>query len=280
MFDFLKRAFSPKHEAMSAELLAAGGWPRLAETLPLLQGLTEDERGALEYRMRRFLLEKSFYGAHDFELTPAMLTNIAAQACLPILALDVDSYKDWLGVIIYPSPFIARDIWRDDVGLVHEGERQIIGMARQDGPLLLSWPDVTKAPALDGWNVVIHECAHKLDMMNGSANGFPLLHKGMNRETWSRVFNRGFEDFRRKLRLGIPTRIDPYAAQDPAEFFAVLSECFFELPHQLYEEYPRIYEQLSLFYKQDPRLRIAKPLVQEFRPEDIPPGSNLYHTNP
>lgn len=244
------------HRKPKPDPLASALWPAIGRAMPLLSGLTTDEWAKLEDRMRHFLTHKSISGAHGFELDQAKLLTIAAQACLPTLALDNTAYGNWQDVIVYPGAFVANTPWRDAAGLVHEGERALAGMARSDGPMLLSWPESRDGPALDGRNVVIHECAHKLDMLNGAADGFPPLHGDMVKAAWTRAFSQGYQDFSAKVRYGAPVNIDPYAAENPAEFFAVVSEYFFELPHLLHTEYPAIYEQLRQFYRQDPGARL------------------------
>lgn len=256
MLSFLRRKPAP-------DPLASPRWPAIGRSMPLLQGLTAEEWQRLEQRMRAFLAGKSFNAAQGLELDQDKLLVIAAQAALPVMNLDDSAYQGWFDVVVYPTAFVSRDAWRDEIGLVHEGEFEYAGMARSDGPLLLSWPDSQAGPALDGWNLVIHECAHKLDMLNGSANGFPPLHAGMSQADWTRAFERGYRDFCGRLDRGEQVPIDPYAAENPAEFFAVLSECFFELPHLLHTEYPAIYTQMREFYRQDPGMRLPVIGVDE-----------------
>ncbi|GAB3258973.1 M90 family metallopeptidase [Chitinimonas naiadis] len=238
-------------------------WPALGRVMPVLSGLTDEEWARLEDRMRHFLRHKSIVGVQGMELGERELLTIAAQACLPIINLGDEAYAGWSDILVYPTAFVSRDPWRDEAGLVHEGEQHIAGMARSDGPVLLSWPDSYRAPWLDGSNLVIHEFAHKLDMLNGKADGFPPLHADMVQADWTRALSRGFEDLRQRLSYGERVNIDPYAAQDPAEFFAVLSEYFFELPHLLHTEYPAIYEQMRQFYRQDPGMRLPVIGVDE-----------------
>ncbi|MBV8659906.1 MAG: zinc-dependent peptidase [Burkholderiales bacterium] len=249
MFNFL-------HRRPALDPLNHPAWPAIGKHMPLLYGLNDTEWTALEARMRYFLATKHLEGVDDLELTDEDRLIIAAQACLPILNLDDTAYGDWSEFIVYPSAFVSRSTWRDEAGLVHEGSRALSGMARSDGPLLVSLPDTRMGPMLDGRNVVIHECAHKLDMLNGRANGSPPLHAGMNQAAWSRAFLDGYDRFREHLAYGHPPPIDPYAAESPAEFFAVLSEYFFELPHQLARLLPEIYTQLVQFYRQDPTKRL------------------------
>jgi Mlc titration factor MtfA (ptsG expression regulator) len=131
----------------------------------------------------------------------------------------------------------------------------MVGEAWLQGPIILSWAEVAQSGWEDGVNVVIHECAHKLDMLNGEANGYPPLRPGMDRQEWSRVCAAAYEDFCRQVDGGEETPIDPYGAENPGEFFAVMSEAFFEIPHVLQGEYPELYAQFAAFYGQDPLKR-------------------------
>jgi Mlc titration factor MtfA (ptsG expression regulator) len=121
--------------------------------------------------------------------------------------------------------------------------------------VILSWQDVTHTATRHGHNVVIHEFAHKIDMLYEGANGCPELHPNMSAYTWHKVFSNAYAKFCRQVDKRHETIIDPYAAESPAEFFAVLSEVFFELPLILRQHFPLVYEQLALFYRQDPAQR-------------------------
>ncbi|MBB5018544.1 hypothetical protein HNQ59_001833 [Chitinivorax tropicus] len=235
---------------------------------PIFMGLNADERQRLRDRVVWFLHEKAVFGAGDYQLSDHQKLVIAAQACLPILNLDIDSYRDWKTVVVYPTPFVTRDPRPDAIGLVHESAQVLAGQARHDGPVLLSWPDSRTAPELDGHNVVIHEFAHKLDMRNGTANGFPPLHKGMRVADWTQDWKQAYLDFCRRIDQGEPMPIDAYAATNPAEFFAVFSEVFFEIPEIIATLYPAVYRQLVLFYRQDPATRLPR---QWYPPAEMPP---------
>jgi Mlc titration factor MtfA (ptsG expression regulator) len=134
----------------------------------------------------------------------------------------------------------------------------MIGESWQRGPVILSASDATRSGECDGVNVVIHELVHKLDMLNGEPNGFPPLHPGMSVADWSRAFGEAYQDFCDRVDNGEDTAIDPYGAESPGEFFAVLSEAFFEIPHTVRGVYPDIYRQLAAFYRQDPARRMAQ----------------------
>lgn len=227
-------------------------WRRCLAALPLMHRLDDAASLRLRDYAALFLREKSFSGAHDLTLDDDLLLAIAAQACLPILEFDFSVYDDWESVIVYPAEFVASREYVDEAGVVHATRDILIGESWLRGPLILSAEDVRRSGALDGVNVVIHECAHKLDMLNGDANGHPPLHREMRVKAWSEAFNSGYDDFVARLERDEATEIDPYAGENPAEFFAVLSEAFFERPHTVLHSYPAIYEQLRQYYRQHP----------------------------
>jgi hypothetical protein len=199
-----------------------------------------------------FLYEKQFASAGGLELTDDMRFSIATQACILILNLDLEFYRGWSGIIVYPEQFVPRHQHVDELGVVHQGDEPYSGEAWLGGPVILSWADVENTGFADGVNVVIHEFAHKLDMLNGVPDGLPPLHEGMRRQDWIDAFEAAYRDFCARVYDGEDTWIDPYAAEHPAEFFAVTSEVFFEAPDLLHGAYPAVYAQLRQFYRQDP----------------------------
>lgn len=237
--------------------IAPADWEAAFAALPLLDGLDAGERQRLRELVILFLHRKAFDGAHGLEVTRAMQLLIALQACLPILELGLDCYAGWETVIVYPSGFAPEHVFTDEYGVEHRTRDELSGEAWERGPVLLSWDDTEDAGQLDGYNLVIHEFAHKLDMQNGEANGFPPLHPDMDPAEWTRIFSQAFEDFGRRCERDEDLGIDEYASSDPAEFFAVLSESFFERPDILSRRYPAVYEQLRRYYRQDPLPRIA-----------------------
>ncbi len=235
--------------------VTAAQWDAVEATLPFLAWLPADDRPALRRMALEFLTEKEVHGAHGLSVTDDMLLSIALQACLPVLHIGLDAYADWVGIVVYPGDFVIPRQDLDEDGVVHEYDDEVLGEAWDGGPVLLSWFDEAHAP--DGINVVIHEFAHKLDMGNGEVDGFPALPEDMPPQAWADAFRPAFEDFCRRVDDGEDTALDPYASQDPGEFFAVMSEAFFETPGLLADEYPTVYEQLSRYYRQDPRARAA-----------------------
>lgn len=229
-------------------------WEATLRRYRFLQGLTQEEIGRLRERVVLFLHDKEIHAAGDLVLDDAMRLSLAVQACILVLNLPEDWYDGWVEVIVYPDEFIPEVEWEDEFGVVHKGKEVRAGEAWLRGPVVLSWADIGEDYA-DGINVVIHEFAHKLDMLNGDADGYPPLHAGMDRQVWKDAFTRAYEAFCDQVDRGVETAIDPYAAESPGEFFAVMSEVFFERPELVGDEYPDVYGQLARFYRQDPYAR-------------------------
>ena len=231
-------------------------WAQMLSALPFLDTLAVDEKKRLKTLVEQFLADKEFSTAGGLELSDEICVAIAAQGCLPILELGLTAYRDWVGIVVYPDEFVVPRRVEDEDGVVHEYDDVLSGEAWEGGPLIISWHDAQMAGA--GYNVVIHEFAHKLDMLNGEADGMPALHSGMTPDEWDAVFLAAYDDFCRRVDSGEETVIDPYASDDPAEFFAVLSENFFELPDVVDREYPELYALLRTYYRQDPLSRLTK----------------------
>lgn len=242
-----------------------GLWRSVIERYPFTRMLTSEERARLRERVVLFLHEKSIVGAGGLALRDEMRMCIAVQACMLILNLDLDYYRGWAEVIVYPDEFVAEYEYVDEDGIAHRVEEPMTGESWLEGPVILSWADAELRGGETGYNVVIHEFAHKLDMLNGDANGFPPLHAGMNRAAWSRAFSAAYEDFKARIERKEASEIDGYAAEHPAEFFAVLSEAFFETPSAVLREYADVYHQLAGFYRQDPAARLDQPRDAEIQ---------------
>lgn len=252
MLRTLKQFFGKAGQPLPA--IAPELWAKAEAGLPYLGHLSPAERERLREMALALIAQKEWSGAQGLLLTEDIQLSIALQACLPVLNLGLECYRGWVGIIVYPGDFVIPRRQMDEAGVVHEFDDEVAGEAWEGGPVLLSWFE--HAEDAGGMNVVIHEFAHKLDMLNGGdANGFPPLQPGMSRETWSRVFGEAFDDFCRRVDRHRYTEIDPYAAESPGEFFAVLTEAFFETPRKVKEGYPAVYEQLCAFYRQDPAAR-------------------------
>lgn len=203
----------------------------------------------------QFLTRKEISSAADLVLTDEIRLSIALQACLLILKLGLAAYDGWVGIVVYPGDFVIPRRKIDEIGVLHEYDEVVLGEAWESGPVVLSGFD--DARDYQDANVVIHEFAHKLDMLNGEANGLPPLHQGMSVQDWNQAFSLAYRNFCRRVDAGENLPMDPYAAEHPAEFFAVLSEVFFTKPALLGKEYPAVYRQLALFYRQDPLNPVA-----------------------
>ena len=232
-------------------------WRQALDALPFLAIYTEDELSRLRERVVVFLSEKSIVGAAGFVVTPLMRVLIAMQACAPALCLDADCYDGWENVVVYPDEFIIAREFEDEAGVVHRHREQLAGESMPGGPVVLSWSDVEAGADwnIAGMNLVIHEFAHKLDMRNGEANGCPPLPVEIRPHDWQEAMSVAYEHFRARVESGEDTAIDPYAAESPAEFFAVLSEVFFAEPGLLLHEYAGVYDLMRRFYRQDPARR-------------------------
>jgi Mlc titration factor MtfA (ptsG expression regulator) len=233
-------------------------WRSTVERYACTRALAEDERGRLKDIVVLFLHHKRIHGAGGMAVRDEVRIAIAAQACILVLNLGVEYFGDWVEIIVYPDEFVAQYEYVDAAGVAHQVEEPMTGESWERGPVILSWADAEEGGArgAPAYNVVIHEFAHKLDMRNGEANGFPPLHANMSRTRWSDAFTFAYRDFCDRLDSGLDVAIDAYGAESPAEFFAVVSETFFESPVELLDAYPAVYEQLAQFYRQDPAARL------------------------
>jgi Mlc titration factor MtfA (ptsG expression regulator) len=268
MLGWLRRRIAPAPVAIEP-----AEWHAATAHFLFMQGIDEDESARLAALCGRFLASKHFSGAAGHDITPRMRLQVAAQACILILELDAASYDGWSEIIVYPGQFAPEREVVDEAGVVHLTRDAMAGEAWLGGPVILSWEDVAMAadPGLQvaGYNVVIHEFAHKLDMLNGAPNGFPPLAPGMGLKAWKQAFSAAYADFCARVDRADALEekdggealallpIDAYASESPAEFFAVASEAFFEAPDLLAADYPDVYGQLRLYYRQDPLQRSA-----------------------
>jgi Mlc titration factor MtfA (ptsG expression regulator) len=237
-------------------LLPPDTWTWLVRDHPILDGLSESQLADLRALSTLFLHEKTFEGADGLELTDSMREVISVQACVPILQLGLEKYADWKTVIVVPDVFVEEHTEFDKAGVAHEWDEDNSGESWDSGPVVLSWKDVEASGWGDGYNVIIHEAAHRLDLLDGEVNGRPELHEGMDPAEWREVFSKAFQDLKKRAgRKKRGLRIDDYAVQDDAEFFAVTSEYFFEQPNVLHGEYPDVYRLLGTYYRQDPLSR-------------------------
>jgi Mlc titration factor MtfA (ptsG expression regulator) len=229
-------------------------WALTLARYPFLARRADDELAALRELATLFLAQKEFHGAQGFEVTDEIAVAIAAQACLPVLRLGLQAYAGFVGIVVHPDEVVARREVMDEDGVVHHYDETLTGEAMEGGPVMLSWHDVESAgeSAEWGYNVVVHEFAHVLDMADGVADGVPLLADRAAREAWCRVIDAEYDAFCERVDAGEDTLLDPYGAEAVDEFFAVASEVFFVAPGDLRREHPRLYGLLADYYQQDP----------------------------
>jgi Mlc titration factor MtfA (ptsG expression regulator) len=233
-------------------------WRRiLRQRVPQVRRLPRALQRELKRQILVFVAEKDFVGCGGFVIDDEVRVTIAAQACLLTLNQPRrDCYPSLRRILVYPGPFFVNRGIPDGFGIVAEQRVVMVGESWSQGRVVLSWPDVVTGAAIDddGRNVVIHEFAHQLDQETGHANGAPLLPTRQSYAAWSSVLGDAYARLRDYLTWGRPTLIDAYAATSPAEFFAVVSEVFFEQPVQLANAEPALYAELRDFYKLDPAL--------------------------
>lgn len=251
-FEHQRIRYTLKHDPIPRSV-----WDRLMHEAAIFSGLSAVERAHLRELTTLFLHRKELCGVQGLTVSPEMAVIVAAQACLLILKLGLDYYDGWVEVVIYPGAFrVTRDS-TNAIGLVSRQDQILSGESWSRGPVILSWDDVASdlAGSRPGHNVVVHEFAHKLDMLNGSANGMPPLHLGMVRQQWTTAFSDAFARLQQQMDHHHHPDIDAYGATAPAEYFAVASEYFFTDPYTLRQQSPAVFDQLVLFYRQDPATR-------------------------
>lgn len=237
-------------------------WSRNLKALfPLYARLPEEDRKELQGHIQVFLAEKRFEGCGGLEITEEMQLCIAAQACLLLLHRETDYYPGLRSILVYPSMYFVKTTRHMGSGIMEERHDSRLGEAWDSGAVVLAW-DAVQAGAADpndGHNVVFHEFAHQLDFEDGRTDGAPLLaiedpwYRRRHRyKAWARVLGSEYEKLRANVGSGEQSAIDEYGATNPAEFFAVATESFFELPHRMQQRHPELYEELKRFYRQDP----------------------------
>lgn len=226
----------------------------VARPRELFGGLDYDEQRRLRELATLLLARKRFYGGGDLVVTPFMRASIAAQACVPILNLGLACYDGWTSIVVYEHSFVVPREEVDEDGIVHSGNEVLSGESWEAGPLVLSWAECDPGahPHGSAGNVVIHEFAHKLDMLSGAVNGTPALPGHLDANLWAATMEAAWQSLHAARDRGEELPVDEYATQDPGEFFAVLSEYFFMAPAVLYRAFPEVYRQLALYYRRDP----------------------------
>ena len=226
----------------------------LKKRVPLVRSLPADLQLQLKQQIQVFVAEKAFIGCDGLVISDEMRVTIAAQACLLILNRPGDYYPNLRQILLYPGSFVVDRAHTDGIGVAHHARQVLSGESWSEGQVVLSWDDTLEGAAIpdDGQNVVIHEFAHQLDQETGEANGAPVLARRAHYKRWSQVLGAEFRLLQRRTALGVDTLFSDYGATDPAEFFAVISEVFFEQPQRMATEHPALYRELALFYRLDP----------------------------
>jgi Mlc titration factor MtfA (ptsG expression regulator) len=227
----------------------------LENNLPLYRKLPDELKQQLHLRIASFVESVRFEGCNGLELTDDMVLTVAAQACLLVIHRDGMLYPDLRVVYLYPSSFSSVHKSVDAMGIVTEGRVHRLGESWETGTIVLSWDSVEQGAhdIRDGHNVTFHEFAHQLDHEDGPTDGAPGLGSRAAYRSWARVFSENYSDFLELTERGRKTVLDAYGATNPAEFFAVTTETFFEKPVQLSEDRPDLYQELMAYYKVDPR---------------------------
>lgn len=229
-------------------------WIQLLNThVPIYSRLPADLINELHGRMNIFLDEKEFYGCQDLEITDEIRVTIAANACLLLLNRDKDCFPGFTSILVYPETYVSQEVKYDgNVAIHHETTRA--GESWHRGPIVLSWNDVLHGSKKDndGFNVVLHEFAHKLDEANGNMDGLPVLRQREHYAEWAEILCKEYESFLKRVDKGKNSVIDDYGAVSPAEFFAVATESFFEKSEKMKKKIPDLYQQLKRFYGLDP----------------------------
>jgi Mlc titration factor MtfA (ptsG expression regulator) len=233
-------------------------WRKILRTrVPLLGRLPATLQLQLKQRMQVFIAEKPFIGCAGLHITEEMRVVIAAQACLLTLNRSMDLFANVRQILVYPGAFVVNRSATDGAGVLSEQRQALSGESWSQGQVILSWQDTLEGAAdpRDGLNVVIHEFAHQLDQENGAPQGAPPPQAGdagYNAARWKQVFQAAFSELQAQARVGHAGLLNHYGAQDAAEFFAVVSEVFFEQPGELQTQYPALYAELRGYYQLDP----------------------------
>jgi Mlc titration factor MtfA (ptsG expression regulator) len=230
-------------------------WRALVErNVPYVGRLTPEDRAELFGLVQIFLAEKRFEGCGGLEITDEVRVTIAAQACILLLHRETDDYPNLTSILVYPTTYVVREGRRTAEGLVAEGPQARLGESWARDVVVLAWDSVLSGAAdiHDGHNVVLHEFAHQLDQEDGGGDGAPALPRRSMYVAWARVLGHDFDELVRDVAHHHRTLIDRYGATNPAEFFAVVTETFFEKPRELRARHLELYTLLKEFYRQDP----------------------------
>lgn len=230
-------------------------WLQVIErNVPFYRCLPEADQRELQGHIQVFLAEKRFEGCGGLQITDEIKVTISAQACVLLLHRDTDYYPTLNSILVYPGAYRAHQSMSIGTGMILESTAVRLGESWQRGAVILSWDDVLQGAAdiHDGHNVVLHEFAHQLDQEGGEAKGSPVLERRSMYVAWARILGAEYVQLQKDVQKGHRSVLDDYGATNPAEFFAVATECFFEKAIPLKKKHPELYEELKLYYRQDP----------------------------
>ena len=223
----------------------------LRRRVPLYSRLPSDLKRRLHGHVNVFLDEKVFVGCGGQEIDDDIRLTIAGNACLLALRRAPPLYPAFETILVYPDTYLAPEVSYDGLVEVH-GETARLGESWHRGPVVLSWADVVRGVEEGGHNVVMHEFAHKLDEENLDMDGLPVLRDRRHYPQWAQVLSREYDAFCQRVDAGSEAVIDSYGAESPAEFFAVITEAFFDKPVLMKQQLPDLYSQLARYYEVDP----------------------------
>ncbi len=251
MFGYFKRR---RRDRIRAAPFPTAWLEAIERNVPIFHRLPRADRGELQGHVQVFLAEKQFEGCGGLELTEEIQVTIAAQACVLLLHREVDYFSRLVSILVYPSAYVASATRPIGAGVIREEEEVRLGEAWKTGVVVVSWASIRAAARgrTQGENLVLHEFAHQLDMEDGAADGTPLLDDRRQYERWAEVMGFEFERLQRDVASGRYSVLDAYGATDPAEFFAVATECFFEKSVSLAKRHPELYDVLKSYFRQDP----------------------------
>jgi MtfA peptidase len=253
--------FRDHHRKELGERPFPPAWSQVIDrNIPYCRCLHPDERKRLEDLIKVFVDEKHFEGCAGLAITDEIKVTVAAQACLLLLNLRHDYYQRLVSVLVYPESFDFEKEERGAAGTVSVSNLPVVGLSSSMGAVVLSWPDTVRGARRpdDGLNVVFHEFAHQLDQLDGAMDGAPLLaSKSMYRD-WAQVLSLDYQRLQEAVETDKPSLIGDYGATQPAEFFAVVTELFFEKPTELRREHPALYDEFRQYYRQDPAARLEE----------------------
>ncbi|HEV3073723.1 MAG TPA: M90 family metallopeptidase [Thermoanaerobaculia bacterium] len=252
MLDFLFR--SKRRERLRGTPLSAEQRAIVRRNVPYVSTLSAEDQRELEGHMQVFLAEKRFEGCGGLAMTEEIRLTIAAQACVLLLHRETDYYSGLGSILVYPSAYVVRGTRQKLGDLVVESDQVRLGESWVRGAVVLAWDAVQRGASNpgDGHNVVLHEFAHQLDAEDGAMNGAPDLGRQTSYSAWARALGAEYQELLERVAAHQPGDIDAYGAISPAEFFAVVTEAFFERGAQLRAKHPDLYEVLRAFYRQDP----------------------------